>query len=403
VTVTATSVVQFDNPSQAGLTQWPALVIRDVVPAGATGFSRGRDYSTIIRDKLARELPGVWERYTFGYEPRIYTFKETITFHPGGASPAAMAPVTAPAGVVSGDLVMGISISGPRYDYAIEYEWKECFLGICVTLAAGRAGFELDWDIGLRLPVAVGLSGPEPLYSGWNTFTVGMMGLDWTAAQYQQVGLEPVGGNEFLLQYVFFLGAKASIAGVEVVNWALEAEYDGSRSFQTPLGPGAAFPIPTLDLSPSMTGLSWDLYGIMSVGIGLTIAPHLGTTGITADWQAEGDAQGSGSLSYNGPGAQEPFASINIANFNAGTNDAQIHLNTVQYHFSEFQFALGGYLTFELFGYGVRSGTFYLPAIDLSSLTGGLWINTHPGTPAEMSVSFPCAKRTLCLPAVQRP
>ncbi len=388
VIITGTTVLDLSHPEQAGLDKWPDLVITDTLPTNATGFIVSGDYTQAVRDELEAAFPGIWDQYEFGYEPRRYTFKETftVTYHQDRPQVNMLASGSISSSGVAQELVMGFTTSGPRIDYTIEEKWEECVV-VCVTLAEAKAGFELDWDIGFRLPLAVSLITSRPMRVGSsNPMAIAITSLDWSAQQFQQVGLDPVGGKEFLLQYIFFMGAKATILGVDVVDWALDAEYDASKSFATPIGLGASFPLPTLDLSPDATGLNWTIGIFMSVGVGLSIDPHLEMGGITAEWQAVpgSDASGNGSITYNATGGPVTFGSVIADDFSPTTSYAHIRLSSFRYRFNEFMIELGGFLQFELFGYGVKSGTFHIRDFDLSDVSDGQWLNPHTGTNATV-------------------
>jgi hypothetical protein len=79
VTIVATTVIHFDDPSQAGNVRWPALVIEGDVQGNAHGYIHNGDYSRTVREYLARQDPDIWTRYEFGFEPRTYTFVEEPT------------------------------------------------------------------------------------------------------------------------------------------------------------------------------------------------------------------------------------------------------------------------------------------------------------------------------------
>jgi hypothetical protein len=198
------------------------------------------------------------------------------------------------------------------------------------------------------------------------------------------------------------VGARATVLGVPVVDAAVEGAYDGSKSFATPVCQGTSFPIPTVDIPPQLTGLYWSFFDTLAVGIGLSINPHLTAGGVTSDWFATGDAVGSGQLTYNSCNLPVSFASISTGNFSPTTSYATIRLNSFRYHFGQFTLQLGGYLQFELFGYGIKTGIFALPDFDLTPLTGGLWLSTHAGTRPYLEESFLVAKTADYVPVMRR-
>ena len=384
--VTAKTVLEFDNPKQAGLDKWPATIVEDRPFTQGNGVIVPGDYNDSIKNFLASQLPGIWDRYEFGYEPRRYIFRETykITYPEEAAPKLPLPPINTADLTTVEQIVFGFTETGPRINYTIEEEWEECFLGICVTLAEVRAGLALDWDIGLRLPVDVSLTSPNPLiinnsYHLPSTITP----LDWTATQFEQAGLEGVDGNEFLLRYVVFLGIQAEIVGIDAIDWGIDSEFDGSASFTTPFGPGTSFPLPPLELSPGQTGLQWDIVpSILSIGIGLNINPSLSQSEITANWQAVpgSDAQGNGTFAYLDPPARTIFGPVVADDFSPNTNQAHIRLNEFQYGFDQFLIDLGGFLEIEVLSFDAEVADFDIIALEIDDISDGPWLGVHTGT-----------------------
>ncbi|HRV92633.1 MAG TPA: hypothetical protein P5526_10760 [Anaerolineae bacterium] len=411
--VTAKTVLEFDNPKQAGLDKWPDTIVADHPFTQGNGVIVPGDYSDNIKDFLAAELPGIWDQYEFGYEPRRYIFRETykITYPAESAPKLPLPPITTADSSAIEEIVFGFTETGPRIDYTIDEEWEECFLGICVTLAEVKAGLALDWDIGLRLPVDVSMTSANPLvfntsYQLSSTITP----LDWTAAQFEQAGLEGANGNEFLLRYVVFLGVQAEIVGVEAIDWGIDAEFDGSASFTTPFGPGTSFPLPSLELSPAQTGLQWDIVpSILSVGIGLTINPSLSQGEITANWQAVpgSDAQGNGSLAYLDPPAKTTFGPVLAGDFGS-TTQAHIRLDEFQYGFDQFLLELGGFLEIEVLSFDAEVADFDIVELELDDISDGPWLGVHPETNeavdhwVEVAEIGPTTDGVIYLPLIRR-
>jgi hypothetical protein len=209
------------------------------------------------------------------------------------------------------------------------------------------------------------------------TPTTALAGRDWAPADYGAVGPAPEDGNEFVLRYAFGVSAWAKILGSKVVDWSLaDQRFDASRSFATPFGSGAALPIPTFDLGPDATGLQWDLMSVLSVGVGFAVAPTVASDKITANWQA---VTLSGTLTYAAPGVPVEFGPLDARAFASGA-PAAVQLTDFRYWFTQFLVDLGGYLQFDLFGYGTRSGTFSIVQPDLHDVTSGLYLGAHAGT-----------------------
>lgn len=122
VTVTAKTVLEFDNPKQAGLSMWPAPIVDDQSFTKGNGFIASGDYSDIVKDFLAEKLPGIWDQYEFGYEPRRYIFRETYKItYPDEATPELpLPPITDADSSTVEEIVFGFTETGPRIDYTIE-------------------------------------------------------------------------------------------------------------------------------------------------------------------------------------------------------------------------------------------------------------------------------------------
>ena len=391
IRIVGTTAIHFDHPEQAGFVRWPDVVIEDDLPPNASGTVLPGDYTQRVREALERKFPGIWEQHEYGYEPRRYTFRETfvITHPPEGLQGSLLERMEVSDSSTFGQILMGFSYPGPDIDYTLEEEWEECVLGVCVTVARAKAGLEVGWSLGLRLPVEVSLTTPSEMNQGcayWLTSAI--TPLDWTASDYASAGVAAEGGNEYLLQFVFFVGFKVWILGATVVDAAIDMDYDASQSFTTPFGPGEAFPILPVDLPPDLTGLQVTFYDIASLGIGLVFEPRVGSTDITADWQAVpgSDASGSGPITYTHPGAPVSFGPVTAADLGA-SDQAQLRLMGFRYWFNEFFIGLSGYLQFAVFGYGIKSGNFKIADFYLADLIGGLWVGAHENTPDSVESS----------------
>ncbi len=379
--ISGKTILHFDNPSQAGYKKWPSLVVKDSLPDRAKGFVSPGDYTQAMREWREQKEPGIWKRYEFGYEPRTYIITETfeITYPGEKAQVLGLAPTSISDSTTVEQILLGFTYLGPNLNYTIEVGCED--LG---TYA--KAGFELDWAFGLRLPVEVSLTAPDSMTIG-STYSLSssITPLDWSEADYEQAGVAAEGGNESVLRFKFFLGAKAEILWIPVLDWALDVDFDKSQSFTTPFGPGVEFPITEFDLSPHLTGLEWGFDNILSLGIGLVLKPYLGSDKITADWQAVpgGDASGNGFLRYSSPRTPVIFGPV-IACDLGPTNYAHIRLSEFRYWFTRFLIELDGYIALDLFGFEAKTEPFEIADFDPSSLTNDLSIGIHVGTNGDL-------------------
>jgi hypothetical protein len=373
-TVTATTVVEFTDPQQAGFDEWPALVVEDNLPQEVGGAVAEGDYTDLYRETLAEQLPGIWDTYEFGQEPRRYTITETIdiTYPPEMLVNSLFSVADA---VTTEDILMGFTYTGPHIDYAIGDSMEVCLFGICGTVYDFKAGFELDWTMGLRLPAQATLTGPGQMAQGSSyNFTTSLIPLNWTEGQYSAAGVAPENGNEFALRMTFFAGVKGEILGIDLCpSCYAELDFDESESFTTPFGPGAEFPIPSVTIPIYEIDLA-----VLYFGLGLEIDPHLNSTNITADWETVpgSDCSGSGSVTYTAPNTPVTFGPVAACNYGP-SDQAQVQLDNFRYWFSEFTIELLAYLEFEVFGYGVWNPTISITDLDLSSISDDLYLDRH--------------------------
>jgi hypothetical protein len=400
--ITSTTVIDFDHPQEAGYEKWPDFIVKDELPANAVGSVEPGDYTQAVHDTLESALPGIWGQYSYGYEPRRFTVTETYTINYPEPSIQndEMSILGVPSSITADQFVMGFTYSGPNIDYTINPKWEVCFLGACYTIAEVKAGFALDWALGLRLPVELELNLPDVMVEGCSYFPdTTLYALDWDAEQFQSAGLSRYeNGYEYLLKYEFFIGAKVVILEQTVLKWAIETEYDASKSFQTPIGPDHAFELGELYLPPELTGLRFALnvegMPIGTIGLGLGIIPKLGSDKITASWQAlpGSDASGSGDLSYKRADTPVTLGPITADDLSP-IDYAQIQLSEFRYWLTQFLIKLTSRIEVDLFGFGkVKSPPItIIDAIDLSGLgfTKDLWVGTHKGTSNALVAKVP--------------
>lgn len=331
--VVSETVLKFDGPEQAGYMEWPPMVAKEDLPPELQATATEEEYTEAYRAFMEKKVPGIWEKYKFGHEPRTYTFVETFeTTIPAGESlsPAQIA--------TSSDLLlMGFTYTGPRVRYILEQSLKipVIFIG-SIEVYYVKAGLEIDWDLGLRLPGMATINGPDQLSRGNMTFIdSSVTPLDWSADHYNAVGVEPGDGNEFLLRLAFFVGLQVEILDQDLCDAVglicnLQMDIDRSATFPMPFGTGSYFPIP-----PAEIEIKQFRAGLFSWKVGLEVLPLLGSKKITANWNASDAGSGSGTITYSEAGAPVALGPINTCA--AGQADqVKIELNNFQYHFNQF-------------------------------------------------------------------
>ena len=384
-TITSTTVITYAGPDEAGYATWPALVLEDSLPPGATGTVDAGDYTDQYREAVEDASPGYWDTTAFGTEPRTRIVEETITVTPGAATPLASEATRSR----TEDVLMGFTATGPRISHEIrdEYVLRDLPFGYDdFTVWSYRVGYSLDWAAGLRLPARVDLTGPDRMTLGQDhLLTSTLTPLDWSAADYTAAGVAPENGNEFVLRLQAFAGASIVILGAERCGGcAINVDSDHSRSFATPLGSGSTFPI------PAATMPVWDLnLSLFSLGIDVGFEPRLGSSAITGQWAAAAgsDCSGSGTVTYTAPGAAAAVGPVRACNLGP-TDLAEVRLSDFRYWFNEFVLRLTGSLRVNLFGYTARTDPVELTRVDLSRITGGTWLGDH----AQCDSSFRCAR-----------
>ena len=376
--VVAKTVLHFDGPAQAGHDKWPDLVVRNNGSASLPGFINEGDYTQFVREKTAERLPGVWDVYEFGYQPRTYTITETITETSPDVNSIGLAAVN-----TADEFLMGLTIPGPNLDYSITFDVEECLGDLCATIVDFFAGFKLDWTLGLRLPMNVSFTSSEPLLEGSTYFpTSRVNGLNWSAANYSAAGVPPEDGNEYITRFVFKFGVFLEVFGADVIDLGPNIDLNRTKDFATPFGPGATFALPDIDLT------LWDFdAAVASASIGFRLTPHAGSDKFTANWSASGasgEASGDGSLNYSSPDISAIVGPLNAID---GPGSADVRLDAMRYFFTQFLLDLG--LFFHLDVFGIVDETFVVPItdFDLSALTADLSVGTHAGTPSAFNAS----------------
>jgi hypothetical protein len=175
-----------------------------------------------------------------------------------------------------------------------------------------------------------------------------------------------------VLRLNFFVGVQGEVLGFDLCSAChVTVAKDFSTSFMTPFGPGASFPIPPVDIPIYEFDLT-----LFYFATGFKLDPNLGSSNITANWQASQDASGSGLITYSTSGTPVSFGPINACNLGS-TNVAEVKVDDFRYGFTEFLIDLSAYINFKLFGYGVWNPTFSIAKFDLSPLTSGLYLDAH--------------------------
>jgi len=420
-TTIATTDIYFDGPQEAGFDEWPALNIKgDLADNDINSFETG-DLNEVIHAAVEEQIPGFWQQVEFGQEARKFRITETSELSPASDEsrlvtsslddpqlstdkhlylPLPNNKQASPLfSVADEDILMGFTYTGPHIDYTIEYEAKVCLPdwlgGGCADLFYLKAGFELDWALGLRLPASVTLNGPDQVEQGSDAyFETRLIPQNWDSSDYGNYGVAEESGNEFVLRFSFFAGIKLEVLGEDMCpsgfTCYVEFDEDGSKSFITPFGTDSSFPIPSIDIKI----FELNIVGLFNFSTSLTITPLLSSTKIMADWNAVpgSDCSGSGTITYTEPDTPVTFGPISVCNLdqNPETNQAQVELDNFRYYFNSFQIQLGAKVAVDVFGVYQKTVEGAIFTLDLSKIFSGLGL--YVGDHVQCTYDFSCSE-----------
>jgi len=276
-------------------------------------------------------------------------------------------------------ILLGFTFEIPRYIWSLEI--RDPIFG--TLLASG--GITVDIGFGLRLPIQIKLEYPEIMTTNrMYTLCASVKGLDWTAADYSNVGLKP-NENEFLCKFFFKAWLWTVLTGS---LFDFEINIDESRSFPTPIGPEKAFPLPRISvpLNPIIEQIiRFDLDPF--VYLELEIYPNLGSQKVTASWKAENGATGASSFLWSYDNEKLGF-DIQTQNM---ITEATITLTQFRYWFNLFTIDFSLFVDFR----GILSGIpdppeIHLYTLDLSELIGSLdlYVGVHKYTIGTVHVTI---------------
>lgn len=411
--VVAKTTVEYSGPAQAGKSKWDDIIIQSQnqgssVRENGTALSLQGNLTQMLIDKY----PQIYGEghYQYGEEPRTYVIDEnvTTTFVPtkeisvlSEQIPSGTANLQSPfPSAHSSNVVMGFSYVPHKIDYLINPKLKVLWL----TVAEAKAGFLLDVGFGLRLPVRVdvlppslgSVSTPEGQYD----FTTKITPLDFSAQDYEKLGIPAENGHEFFARADLFLGFKLWFLEVPVVNLAIDKNVDvgnycsvetgvDCQDFVTPFGTDENgiprdFHLPPILLSPNDTGLQLNLHAI-SLGLGLKIDPQLGSDKITADWTYTGRSSAKGQVTYVGSSPMQfSFGQVPAGDFHVGygnTGPESMILDNYRFYLNRQIIMVLGNLQLDFFGHKVYETSYKkLHEFNLSSIFGEPSLGQHKGT-----------------------
>lgn len=399
-----------------GKPEWPLLIVTGNPDGTPDTVNKTQEYKDFVAAQAAAMDPPrvAWKvdpndpsdpgEYEFGQEPQEEEVTEEITFtfkEEDLAQGEAFFRDLSGA-MAAGDLgaeqaiLMGFTYQGPNIDYTIGSKKRVCLFG-CFYLWNIRAGFALDFGLGLRLPAISRLNGPDTLIAGETVDFQSMMTAgDWNDSTYTENGVRAYGGNEFVAEFEFFAGAKVQILGVDVCPWCKYVEIDEnySKSFATPFGAGDRSLTDSLSVNVPITDLN---FGIVALEVGLKVTPTITSRDIDAfsgDQEVSHSASGQWST-FPVKGCIENPADT-LPN---GERWQTVSLDEYRYNFTDFTLTLGAYLDFSVAGYGVWKPQFDFLSLNLSGALGslGLYLPDH----LSCNFAFQCEQRPVNQVSVQ--
>lgn len=420
--VTAKTVIEYAGPEEAGKERWDDIVIESQEPPTATVDNNNTE--TLLSGNLTQliidEHPEIYGdgngTYQYGEEPRTFVVEESIaiTFVESEDTSAQVLDVPIPrTQTESSNTVMGFSVVPKRIDYTVNPKVTVGYCPFCATIAEARAGFLFDMAFGLRLPVQVDITRPESMVAGREyVLDTSITPVNFSAEDYERMGLPAEDGNEFFARFEFFLGLKAWFLGELVVDKAIDSHVDlgdqcsqemrlDCQDFVTPFGSdengiNREFPIRNITLSPDDTGLEYTESGIVSVGLGLRIDPDIGSDKISAKWSAAGDASGNGEVVYSAAYPSKypigPILAVGNSD-NSGNptdqgqgNSAVITLDNYKFYLNRQIIAILGNVQVELFGHDVYQTKYVkLVELDFTKSFGEPVLGQHHGVGGILS------------------
>lgn len=378
VTINSLTKIHFDNPQQAGYEKWPDFIVEGDVPKGAYGTIKPGNYNQLVYDKMAEQVPGFWDMYEFGYEPRDYTFVETISNTYGEQQAELLEQLTCKTvdDTVVDEILLGFTITGPNLDYSVSYSIEDPIFGF--DIVDFWAGFKFDYGLGLRLPMEASLTTPQIMPEGASFDPItSIAGVNWDADDYTRAGIAPEEGNEFLMRFIFKVGVFLEVTEIDVIDLGIDVEKEEYSDFKTPLGPGEYFSLPNVDIP------LWDKdFGLASLEIGFSMVPSLGSDKVTANWQTTGDYTANGQLMYASPNTPISFGPIYTID---GPSRTEVQLDEFRYYFTQFKLDLSAYIAVDVFSIWDERYSVPITDFDLGALTGDLYMGVHSGTDGTVS------------------
>lgn len=268
------------------------------------------------------------------------------------------------------------------FTYTIAKE-RYVLFDIWTLVAYARAGIEVDVQFGLRLPINITIEYPEQMTVGNNyTFYAALTPIDKPDF------------NELLFKFKAYIWAEAGI-WFPFIGWkSYKATYgpniDESRSFQTPLGPEAEAPLPSIEIK--IFDSAW-VIDFSLVKVYLTIEPAFGSEKITGKATAMGDAcvvEGN-NLTWSIPNQRLNFT-VNTNDYDPTTDYTKIRLSDFRYYFTIFKLHVGLLFDFDSWiDWLTGDPRIRVATIDMSWLIeklGSPYLPVHPGYPRSVYITI---------------
>ena len=377
--LTAVTEINFAGPHEAGFVQWPLMTVPGEFSSDTQATLTERDITAEFYAAVEQAHPGYLAQFPPGQEPRTLRITERIIQRPVDIMPTATTVTTNEA------IVMGFTYIATFGDSITIFE--QCVIAVCARV---DVGYEISGVVGVRLPAEVKFSGPAEI-GEWEAYSLSarLNPLNWTAAQYDAVGIAGEDGNEFVarLGVTFFIEVEVPLLGISRIEDDFEIG-NASRSFRTPFGSNTRFPIPGIRNIPFA---AVTVFNIITVNFGAGFEFNLTSDKITADWlvNTADNATGQGEIRFQQPNQAVAVGPVLV---NDGPpSGVEVELSSFRYWFNRFMIDVFLNVDLDFIGIDVVDlPPIYLLTIDLSDIVDpiGLYVGDH----VQCSWNFVCPR-----------
>jgi hypothetical protein len=255
-----------------------------------------------------------------------------------------------------------------------------------LLIAYARAGIDVDFGVGLRLPINISIEYPRNMITG-NNYSIYT-----TVTPFDKPNFD-----ELLLTFKCQVWVEAGIwvysfpfGHWETYRAAFGPDHDLSESFETPLGAGSTAPLPQIKLM--FFDAAWFI-PFSLVKAYLTLTPNFGSEKITAKATCVGDGSvvDGGELTWSYPD-QTLNTTIAAEDIDNATDYLEILISDIRYYFTIFNIDIGIRLEFHSWiSWLTGNPSITLGTLDLSWMIeklGNPYLSVHQGYPRIVYITI---------------